>query len=69
VYRLYALGGEYAQFSLGPDAAELGVLEARIHPGGLVAMTGAYTFLEVRGWDGAKALVLANPSQCRTHMR
>jgi hypothetical protein len=62
VYRLYDVRGEYTQFSLGADAAELGVLDAKIYDGGLVAMTGALTFLEVRGWDGAKPLVLANPS-------
>lgn len=39
VYRLYDLQGEYQQFSLGPDAAEAGIIDAKIHENGLVALT------------------------------
>ncbi|KAF8633488.1 hypothetical protein AX15_001412 [Amanita polypyramis BW_CC] len=60
-YRLYDLQGEYQQFSLGSEAAEMGVIDARIHENGLVALTGALTLLEVKGWQGARALSLANP--------
>lgn len=61
VYRLYDLQGDYQQYSLGSEASELGVIDARIHEGGLVALTSSLTLLEVKGWEGAKPLTLANP--------
>lgn len=61
VYRLYDLQGDYQQFSLGSEATESGVIDAKIHENGLVAMTGSLQLLEVKGWEGAKALTLANP--------
>ncbi|KAF8068755.1 vacuolar assembling/sorting protein VPS16 [Lyophyllum atratum] len=61
VYRLYDLQGDYEQYSLGSEAAELGVIDARIHDNGLVAMTGSLTLLEVKGWEGGRPLTLANP--------
>jgi hypothetical protein len=63
VYRLYDLQGDYVQFSLGTDAGEVGITDARIHENGLVAMTGSLQLLEVKGWEGGKPLVLANPSE------
>ncbi len=60
-YRVYDLQGDYQQYSLGSEAAELGVIDARIHEDGLVALTGSLTFLEVKGWKGTRPLVLANP--------
>lgn len=63
VYRLYDLQGDYVQFSLGTDAGEVGITDARIHDDGLVAMTGSLQLLEVKGWQGGKPLTLANPSQ------
>ncbi|KAF8637938.1 hypothetical protein AX17_002559 [Amanita inopinata Kibby_2008] len=60
-YRLYDLQGEYHQYSLGNEAAEMGVIDARIHENGLVALTGAFTLLEVKGWQGARPLSLASP--------
>lgn len=62
VYRLYDLQGDYEQHSLGTEAAELGVIDARIHDNGLIALTNALTLLEVKGWEGNRPLVLANPS-------
>ncbi|KAI0743728.1 vacuolar protein sorting-associated protein 16 [Daedaleopsis nitida] len=62
VYRIYNLQGEYQQYSLGSEAGELGIVDARIHETGLVALTGSLTFLEVKEWQGAKCLTLANPS-------
>jgi len=56
------LQGEYQQYSLGPEAAELGIVDAKIHENGLVAMTSSLTLLEVKGWSGGRPLVLANPS-------
>ncbi|KAM6503468.1 vacuolar assembling/sorting protein VPS16 [Amanita muscaria] len=60
-YRLYDLQGEYQQHSLGSEAAEMGVIDARIHENGLVALTGALKLLEVKEWRGERALHLANP--------
>ncbi|KAF6745417.1 vacuolar assembling/sorting protein VPS16 [Ephemerocybe angulata] len=61
VYRVYDLQGEYQQFSLGTDAADTGVIDARIYGNGLVALTSSLTLLEVKGWEGARPLTLANP--------
>ena len=61
VYRLYALSGEYEQHTLGGDVADIGVLDARIHGGGMVALSGALQLLEVRDWTGGRAVGLANP--------
>lgn len=61
VYRLYDLQGDYQQHSLGSEAGELGIVDARIHENGMVALTGSLTLLEVRDWAGGKPLVLANP--------
>ena len=63
VYRLYDLQGDYVQFSLGTDAGEVGITDARIHDNGLVAITGLLQLLDVKGWEGGKPLTLANPSQ------
>lgn len=66
IYRLYDLQGDYAQHSLGPEAGETGIIDARIYENGLVAMTGAMpgtsiALLEVKGWTGAKPVTLASP--------
>ncbi|EPQ52133.1 vacuolar assembling/sorting protein VPS16 [Gloeophyllum trabeum ATCC 11539] len=61
VYRIYDLQGEYEQYSLGSEVAEIGVEDAKIHDNGLVALTNSLTFLEVRGWSGGKPVTLANP--------
>ncbi|KAI0052144.1 vacuolar assembling/sorting protein VPS16 [Auriscalpium vulgare] len=61
VYRLYDLQGDYEQHSLGSEAAEVGIIDARIHENGLVAMTGSLQLLDVKGWEGGKPLTLANP--------
>ncbi len=60
LYRLYDLQGDYQQYSLGSDASEMGVIDARIHDSGLVALTGSLSLLEVKGWTGARPLTLAN---------
>ncbi|TFK72107.1 vacuolar assembling/sorting protein VPS16 [Pluteus cervinus] len=61
VYRVYDLQGDYQQFSLGSDAAELGVIDARIHESGMVAMLSNLSLLEVKGWEGGQPLTLASP--------
>lgn len=59
-YRLYTLSGEYEQHTLGGDVGDVGVLDARVHGEGLVALTGALQLVEVRGWEGARAVSLAS---------
>ncbi|KAK7034490.1 Vacuolar protein sorting-associated protein 16 [Paramarasmius palmivorus] len=61
VYRIYDLQGDYQQHSLGGDASEMGVVDARIHENGLVALTGSLQLLEVKGWEGGRPMTLANP--------
>ncbi|PAV15385.1 vacuolar assembling sorting VPS16 [Pyrrhoderma noxium] len=60
-YRIYDLQGSYHQHSLGPEASETGVLDARIHPHGLVALTGSLTFLDLKTFNGSKPLPLFTP--------
>jgi vacuolar protein sorting-associated protein 16 len=55
-YRLYSLSTgsappSYTQHSLGPDAQEAGVIEAKIYEEGLVALLGNLAFVEVKGWQ------------------
>ncbi|KAG8885848.1 hypothetical protein FRB98_001561 [Tulasnella sp. 332] len=61
MYRLYDLQGEYQQFSLGSEALEVGIIDAKIYEQGMVAMTSHCTLMEVKGWTGSKPLVLAHP--------
>lgn len=61
MYRIYDLQGEYQQHSLSAEAAELGIVDARIHDNGLVALTSSLTLFEVKNWDGGRPLSLANP--------
>jgi hypothetical protein len=42
----------------------MGVIDARIHENGLVALTGSLSLLEVKGWEGSRPLTLANPGEC-----
>jgi hypothetical protein len=64
VYRVYDLQGDYQQFSLGAEAGEIGIVDARIHENGFVALTGSLNFLEVKGWEGARPLSLAHAGRC-----
>ncbi|KIY70700.1 vacuolar assembling/sorting protein VPS16 [Cylindrobasidium torrendii FP15055 ss-10] len=59
-YRIYDLQGDYQQYSLGSEASESGVIDARIHDTGLVALTGGLSLLEVKGWEGARTMTLAS---------
>lgn len=61
IYRIYDLQGDYQQHSLGADASETGVLDARIHENGMVILTGNLTLLEVKGFDGGRPMTLAVP--------
>lgn len=66
MYRLYDLQGEYQQFSLGSEASEVGIIDAKIYEQGMVAMTSHVTLMEVKGWAGSKPLVLAHPGEALT---
>lgn len=59
-YRVYDLStpGEYSQYSLGSEVAELGIVSARAWDDGLVVLTGGLQFVESRGWTGAKVTPL-----------
>lgn len=67
-YRLYNLQGSYEQFSLGSEVAEVGILQARIHEEGIVALVGAehgstngqVGLVEVRGWNGGRPVKFAD---------
>ena len=39
---------------------DAGIIDATIHETGLVALTGVLNFLEVKGWEGGRPLVLAS---------
>jgi hypothetical protein len=69
VYRIHDLQGDYRQFSLGSEAAETGILDARIWENGLVALTGALTLSEVKGWQGGKPLTLATAREPTSSLR
>ena len=43
----------YSQHSLGTEASETGVLEAKIYETGMVALLGSLSFVEVQGWPEA----------------
>ncbi|KAI5982005.1 hypothetical protein EDD15DRAFT_2328003, partial [Pisolithus albus] len=39
----------------------MGIIDARIHENGFVALSGSLALLEVKDWGGARPLTLANP--------
>lgn len=68
-YRLYPLSTAtpppYTQHSLGPDAADAGVVDAHIFEEGMVVLLGSLQFIEVKGWEregavGGRVTGLAN---------
>ena len=59
-YHVCDLQGEYRQSSLGSDASETDIIDARIHETGMVVLTGSLSLLEVKDFTGAKPLDLAN---------
>jgi vacuolar protein sorting-associated protein 16 len=50
--------------AFGSEAAEVGIVDTRVHENGLVALTGSLTLLEVKDWEGGRPLTLANPGVC-----
>jgi hypothetical protein len=45
----------------------MGIVDARMHDNGFVALTGSLSFLEVKGWQGGRPLSLANPGDVSMH--
>lgn len=59
-YRLYDISnGTHAQYTLGSEVNELGVVSAKGYDDGFVVLTGGLQFLEVRGWKGGRVGALA----------
>jgi hypothetical protein len=54
-------GGAYSQHTLGADVADVGIVSARAWDDGLVVLTGALQFVELRGWAGGRVTQLAGP--------
>ena len=48
-----------------PDGDER-IMRVNASENGLVAWTGSLTLMEVKGWEGAKPLTLANPGKVLT---
>ncbi|CAK9781051.1 putative vacuole organization and biogenesis-related protein [Cutaneotrichosporon oleaginosum] len=61
-YRLYDLSspGDYNQYTLGSEVADLGIVSAHAHDDGLVVLTGGLQFVEARGWKGARVSQMAD---------
>lgn len=65
IYRIYALsttssstGSTYSQHSLGPEAQDVGVLEAKIWEDGMVVLLADLTFVAVRNWDSSSSTAM-----------
>lgn len=56
IYRLYDLSspGDYTQYSLGSEVADLGIVSARAIDDVLVVLTGGLQFVEAKGWHNAR---------------
>lgn len=51
--------GEYHQYSLGGEIADVGVIEGQVHEDGFVVLTGSLAFVHVKGWTGGRPTTLA----------
>lgn len=51
--------GEYHQYTLGGDIADVGVIEGQVHEDGFVVLTGSLAFVHVKGWSGGRPVTLA----------
>ncbi|KAI8591791.1 Vps16, N-terminal region-domain-containing protein [Geranomyces variabilis] len=58
--RLYTIHGEFVQFSLGEEAKEFGVLECRMWPSGLVALTGNFKLIAITNLEEPRPQLLAD---------
>ncbi|KAJ9113615.1 hypothetical protein QFC22_005923 [Naganishia vaughanmartiniae] len=52
------IAGEYRQYSLGSEVADVGVVSGQVHDEGLVVLTGSLTYLHVKGWTGGRPSAL-----------
>lgn len=51
--------GEYHQYSLGGEIADVGVIEGQVHEDGFVVLTGSLAFVHVKGFTGGRPTTLA----------
>ena len=51
--------GEYHQYSLGGEIADVGVIEGQVHDDGFVVLTGSLAFVHVKGFTGGRPMTLA----------
>ncbi|KAJ9095730.1 hypothetical protein QFC20_006597 [Naganishia adeliensis] len=51
--------GEYHQYTLGGEIADVGVIEGQVHEDGFVVLTGSLAFVHVKGWQGGRPATLA----------
>lgn len=51
--------GEYHQYSLGGEIADVGVIEGQVHEEGFVVLTGSLAFVHVKGFTGGCPTTLA----------
>jgi hypothetical protein len=58
--------GEYHQYSLGGEIADVGVIEGQVHEEGFVVLTGSLAFVHVKGFTGGRPTTLAasGESEC-----
>ncbi|KAJ9105541.1 hypothetical protein QFC19_003523 [Naganishia cerealis] len=52
------IAGEYRQYTLGSDVADVGVISGQVHEEGFVVLTGNLSFVHVKGWQGGRATAL-----------
>lgn len=56
IYRVYDLSspGDYTQYTLGSEVADLGIVSAKAVDDVLVVLTGGLQFIEAKGWANAR---------------
>jgi hypothetical protein len=52
------VAGEYRQYTLGSEVADVGVISGQVHDDGFVVLTGSLAFVHVKGWKGGRAAAL-----------
>ena len=57
--------GEYHQYTLGGEIADVGVIEGQVHEEGFVVLTGSLAFVHVKGWQGGRPATLAASGESR----
>jgi hypothetical protein len=58
------VAGEYRQYTLGSEVADVGVISGQVHDDGFVVLTGSLAFVHVKGWKGGRATALSATGEC-----